>query len=118
MSNRIFSSPKQSGTYGWASDDLVILGVVDLIHLLVFQDVLYEGLGLKEWRDAVVMPDIATARIIGRQSEPGISIESVEQFLEISYSPGDVIFGIEYILDAKGFSGKGHQLHQTAGTFF
>ena len=64
------------------------------------------------------MPDITTAGIIGRQGKFGISIETVEQFFEITNPPSDIIFGIEYVLDAKRFGSIGHQLHQTASPFF
>jgi hypothetical protein len=69
------------------SDKLVALGGVGFIHLLVFQDVLHESLCLKKWRNAVVIPDIATAGIISCQSETGIAPKRLSSFLRYRTPP-------------------------------
>src|SRR3569623_2348358 len=81
---------------------------VEGVQLHDFADVV-PGLGIRRFA-AVAQHRVLTC-VVGGESEAQGELEGLQELAHVAHATGDILAGIEHVVDAEALGSGGHQLH-------
>src|ERR1700686_996350 len=72
---------------------------------------------LAKRRHSVVLPNVSLAGVVSRDCEVSVTVECIEQPVQVVNAAVDIGLGVIRVEHAEAFRGGRHELHQTASAF-
>src|SRR3569623_1897713 len=93
--------------YAWKGQSAAL--AVEGVQLHDFTDVVS---GLRVRRYAAVAQHRVLASVVGGAGEAQVELEGLQELAHVAHAAGDILAGVEHVVDAEALSSGRHQLHQ------